>query len=151
FSSDDLATLDGGDQGRLVEELEGLVKKDLIVLERMSPTSGREYRFRHLLLRDAVYRAMPKELRAEVHEAFGTSLELRTGDRVTEYEEIVGYHLESAHGYRTELGIVDAATPELAARAAARFVSAGRRALDLADLHAGANLLRRAEALLSDA
>ena len=38
---------------------------------------GRTYRFRHLLIRDAAYDAIPKAARAELHERFGRWLEER--------------------------------------------------------------------------
>ena len=56
---------------------------------------------------------MPKELRAELHESSppGSSWPRRAG--VVEYEEILGYHLEQAYGYRTELAPVDDRRDEL--------------------------------------
>ena len=63
----------------------------------------RAFRFRHVLIRDAAYEAMPKEARAELHERYAAWLEQR-GRRAAEYEEILGYHLEQAYRYRAELG-----------------------------------------------
>ena len=40
------------------------------------------------------------------------------GERVGEYEEILGYHLEQAYRYRAELGLVDATNRALGERAA---------------------------------
>ena len=51
--------------------------------------------------------APPKKLRAELHERFADWLEQTAGERVPEYEEILGYHLEQAYRYREELGPVD--------------------------------------------
>src|SRR5205823_2277527 len=65
------------------------------------------YRFRHILIRDAAYRGLPKKARAELHEEYARWLEAKAGDRVTEYEEILGYHFEQAYRYRVELGLVD--------------------------------------------
>ena len=50
-------------------------------------------------------------------------------DRETQFEEILGYHLEQAYGYLTELGPLDAVSKELAVRAANKLGSAGRRAI----------------------
>ncbi len=99
------------------------------------------YRFKHILVRDAAYAATSKRLRASLHERLAGWVARRAGDRLAEYEEIVGYHLEQAHGYRAELGEADA---DLAARAAARLSAAGRRALWRGDERAAANLLERA-------
>ena len=41
----------------------------------------RTYSFHHILMRDAVYSAVPKERRARDHERFGAALERRSGDR----------------------------------------------------------------------
>jgi class 3 adenylate cyclase/tetratricopeptide (TPR) repeat protein len=102
------------------------------------------YRFKHILVRDAAYAATSKRLRASLHERLAGWVARRAGDRLVEYEEIVGYHLEQAHGYRAELGQADA---DLAARAAERLSAAGRRALWRGDERAAANLLERALAL----
>ncbi len=53
----------------------------------------------------------------------------------------MGYHLEQAARYHSELGEPDAA---LALRAGDRFVAAGQRALDREDVRAAAGLLERA-------
>jgi class 3 adenylate cyclase/tetratricopeptide (TPR) repeat protein len=98
------------------------------------------YRFKHILVRDAAYAATAKRLRASLHERFADWVERRAGDRLAEFEEIVGYHLEQAHRYQSELGAAD---PELAGRAAERLAAAGRRALWRGDERAAANLLER--------
>ena len=55
------------------------------------------FAFRHVLIRDAAYAAILKRRRAELHERFASWLEPVTGERITEYREIVGYHLERAY------------------------------------------------------
>ena len=62
------------------------------------------FRFRHILIRDAAYEGMPKKVRADLHERFADWLEESAGERASEYEEILGYHLEQAYRYREELG-----------------------------------------------
>jgi class 3 adenylate cyclase/tetratricopeptide (TPR) repeat protein len=122
--------------------LEELTRKEMI-----SPTAASvagallAYRFKHILLREAAYAATAKRLRASLHERFAEWLERRTGDRLAEYEEIVGYHLEQAHRYRAVLGEADV---ELGLRAGVRLAAAGRRALWRGDESAAANLLGRA-------
>src|SRR5207302_11413719 len=102
------------------------------------------FRFRHLLIRDAAYDALPKATRGDLHERFGTWLEERGVDLV-EVDEILGYHLEQAARYKGELGQSD---PALAERAGDRLAAAGRRALWRGDVRAAAELLERALALL---
>jgi DNA-binding SARP family transcriptional activator len=125
-----------------------LIHKELIRAGRAVFAGERGFRFRHLLIRDAAYDAIPKEARAELHERHAIWLEAKVGARLVEYEEIVGYHLERSFRYRLELGAVDAAAQELAGRAAARLGAAGRRAFARSDASAGVNLISRAAALL---
>ena len=127
--------------------LRSLVRKELIRAEP-GALGGRSYRFRHLLIRDAAYDAIAKQSRAELHERFGAWLERAAGDRATEYEEVVGYHLEQAYLCLVELGLADDAARALAREAARRLGSAGRRAFTLSDPTAGIKLISRAVALL---
>ena len=62
-----------------------------------------------MLIRDAAYRSLPKETRAELHERFA-GLARGHGRRrgLREFEEIVGYHLEQAYRFLAELGHADA-------------------------------------------
>jgi class 3 adenylate cyclase/tetratricopeptide (TPR) repeat protein len=131
------------------EELAGLTRKDLIRLTAGTLLVGEvAYRFKHILVREAAYRATTKRLRASLHERYADWLEQRVGGRVGEYHEILGYHVEQAYRYRVELGPVDEAARALATRAARHLDPAGRRANDRGDVHAAANLLGRAAALL---
>jgi hypothetical protein len=119
-----------------------LVRKDLIRPEPPTLAGEDAYRFRHLLIRDAAYDALPKATRAELHERFAAWLSER--GELTESDEILGYHLEQAHRYKAELGQAD---PQLGARAAERLADAGARALTREDVAAAANLLSRAASL----
>src|SRR5439155_2714722 len=125
------------------------VRKDRSRPERSESLSGEEtYRFRHILIRDAAYQAISKETRAELHEAFADWLGRITGDRVSEYEEILAYHLEQSYRYRADLGPVDDRATSVATRAAHLLGSSGRRAFARSDMPAAVNLLGRAVALL---
>jgi DNA-binding SARP family transcriptional activator len=128
--------------------LGSLLHKELIRPERPS-LGGRTYRFRHLLIRDAAYEAIPKEVRSGLHEHFGRWQESAAGERAVEYEEIVGYHLEQAYQYRVELEPTDDTARTLGREAAERLGSAGRRAFTRTDAPAGMNLISRAVSLLS--
>ncbi len=97
-----------------------LARKELIRPDRAEFAGEDAFRFRHLLIRDAAYQAMPKEQRAELHERFAEWLVRAAAERIAEYEEILGYHLEQAYRYRTELGTADERTRALARRAGDR-------------------------------
>lgn len=110
----------------------------------------RAFLFRHLLIRDVVYRGIAKRLRAELHERFAGWLEEKAGERTAELAEVIGYHFEQACFYRRELGSFDDEGEAIAQRAAARIEEAGLRALARGDLFAAINLLQRAVALRRD-
>ena len=74
------------------------------------------FRFRHMLIRDAAYERIPKELRSELHERFAGWLD----GRGEEFDEIVGYHLEQAYRYLAGLGPPGDRARALAERAAER-------------------------------
>jgi class 3 adenylate cyclase/tetratricopeptide (TPR) repeat protein len=107
------------------------------------------YRFHHILIRDTAYNALLKRARATLHERFVAWAEQvnRERDREQEFEEILGYHLEQAYRYRSELGPIDAEGRQIGTRAAERLGAAGRRAFARGDLPAATNLLARAAAL----
>jgi class 3 adenylate cyclase/tetratricopeptide (TPR) repeat protein len=109
-----------------------------------------DYRFHHILVRDAAYQGILKRARATLHEGFADWAEEvnRHRDRATEFEEILGYHLEQAYTYLDELGPLDDHGRELGRRGAAKLAAAGRRAFARGDMSAAANLLRRAAGLL---
>ena len=128
--------------------LRSLVRKELLRPERGVETAADLYRFRHVLIRDAAYEAIPKQLRSDLHERFAGWLQTWAGSRVEEYEEILGYHLEQAHRYLIELGPADEHARALSGRAGARLAVAGRRAAARGDMAASVGLLRRAARLL---
>jgi DNA-binding SARP family transcriptional activator/tetratricopeptide (TPR) repeat protein len=102
--------------------------------------------FRHVLVQDAVYRAAPKRLRADLHERYADRLDLQLPD-FADLDEFVGYHLEQAYRLRTELGEADRRTERLAEDGGRRLGEAGVRAIKRADMPASLALLRRATAL----
>ena len=127
--------------------LRELVRKGLVRPDASLPGRDDGFRFGHVLIRDVAYEAMPKEVRAELHERFPEWIEQHAGDRALELEEIAAYHLEQAHRYRSELGPADQRTRDLARRAAVLLGRAGGRALDRGDMPAAVTLLERALAL----
>jgi class 3 adenylate cyclase/tetratricopeptide (TPR) repeat protein len=135
------------EEPRLTPQLTALVRKELIRPERPLFAGEDAFRFRHLLMRDAAYEALPKAERAELHEQFADWLAEHGGELV-ELDELLGYHLEQAYRYRQELGQPDAHARGLAARAGERLKVAGSRAIDRNDFRAGLGLLERAAELL---
>jgi class 3 adenylate cyclase/tetratricopeptide (TPR) repeat protein len=129
--------------------LAALVRKELIRPFRASFAGEDAFRFRHVLIRDAAYDALPKQLRAELHERFAQWLEEVAGDRVAELEELVGYHLEQSYRHRLEVMQPDEHGSAVALRGGVRLASAGRRALAKGDTPAAVNLMERAAALLA--
>jgi DNA-binding SARP family transcriptional activator len=101
------------------------------------------YRFHHVLVRDVAYAAITKEVRSGLHERYATWLEQRQG-----VDEIVGYHFEQAHRYRSELRPGDPRLHPLAKAAGTHLATAGISGWKRADLRAAINLLGRATSLL---
>ena len=133
-------------EAQVTARLTALVRKELIRPEKAEFPGEDAFRFRHLLIRDAAYDALPKATRAGLHERFADWLE-ELGADLVELDEMLGYHLEQAFRYRRELGRPGGA---LADRAAAKLGAAGRRALDRGDMDGASNLLARAAALLEE-
>jgi class 3 adenylate cyclase len=125
-----------------------LVRKEMIRPDQPTYPDEEAFRFRHLLIRDAAYDSLPKETRAELHEAFADWLD--THAALVEQDEIVGYHLERAYRNRFELDSADPRLAELGRRASARLISAGRAAEARGDLGAMCGLRLRAAALLPE-
>jgi predicted ATPase len=131
----------------VAERLESVARKEIIRPDRSSPDILDAYRFRHILIRDAAYAALPKGERAELHERFADFQERAAGDRLTEYEEVIGYHLEQATHYRQGLGRDDERTRDLARRAAQLLGAAGIHAIQRGDALASNRLLERCRAM----
>ena len=118
----------------------------------MQPGPGRsshqEYSFRHNLIQEAVYRSIPKSLRAELHHRYADWLEVSVSNSFPARAEILGYHLEQSVRYRTELWPADPESAALSHRAAGHLETAGVAAHDRGDDVAAVNLLDRTAALL---
>jgi class 3 adenylate cyclase/tetratricopeptide (TPR) repeat protein len=127
------------------ERLGSLAAKHLI-REEHTPDEESDYRFDHLLIRDAAYAGILKRARADLHERVADWMAASVGR--SEREEVIGYHLEQACGYRREIGIVDDETLALVSRASTLLASAGQRAFTRGDLPAAIDLLRRAHDVL---
>jgi class 3 adenylate cyclase/tetratricopeptide (TPR) repeat protein len=142
------AIVDDDVRNQVPAHLTTLEQRQLV--RRQTDEEALEYRFAHLMIRDATYAGLLKRTRAHLHERFVAWADEanRAVDRATEFEEILGYHLEQAHRYLSELGPLDEHGVALGIDASGRLASAGRRAFVRGDMPATANLLRRAAAVL---
>jgi class 3 adenylate cyclase/tetratricopeptide (TPR) repeat protein len=131
------------EETEVTPRLAALVRRELVRPDRPQLPREDAYRFRHLLIRDAAYDALPKATRAVLHRRFAEWLE-EHGQSLAELDEILGYHLEQAARYLGELGRSD---PELALSAGGRLAAAGRRALWRGDRRSTAGLLERSLSL----
>ncbi|HEU4397773.1 MAG TPA: adenylate/guanylate cyclase domain-containing protein [Actinomycetota bacterium] len=131
-----------GVPARLLE----LTRKQLLSAA-VSALASEAFQFRHILIRDAAYEAMPKRRRAELHERFAVWLQATLGQRAAEYAEIIGYHYEQAVRLWTELGPRGEHAVELGVLAADQLGAGGGRAVARGDMRAAVNLLSRADSL----
>ena len=132
------------EEPQVTSRLAALVRKDLIRPDRPLLSGEDGFRFRHILIRDAAYDALPKAMRADLHERLASWLE-EHGAELVELDELIGFHLEQACGYRSELGTPDGT---LAAAARERLAAGGQRASRRQDYAAAMSLLERAAMLL---
>jgi class 3 adenylate cyclase/tetratricopeptide (TPR) repeat protein len=139
-----------GTREPLTSHLQTLVRKELIRPARSEFVGEDAFEFRHLLLRDAAYASVSKETRAGLHARFAEWLARVAERRLPEYDEILGYHFQQAHRYRSELGRRDEETEGLGRRAGGHLGRAGRRAFERGDAPAAINLLGRASELLPE-
>ena len=75
---------EAGAQAQVPLRLRTLVRKELIRPDRGALSDDEAYRFRHLLIRDAAYAALPKAVRADLHERFADWLQESLTDRLGE-------------------------------------------------------------------
>lgn len=132
FSEAGIAAFGVADE-RLTARVAEAVRADVLVTtDEESFGSGTSYRFRHSLIRDVVYRSIPKSVRWRMHDALGRWIEAASGDRAAEQEELIAFHAEQACWTALEIAEPGAA-------------SLGERAFPL--LLAGATRWRRAGVL----
>ena len=131
---------------RVRSELSTLAQKHLV--RRVEEGDEGVHRFHHIMIRDTAYDGILKRARADLHTRFVAWADLANRDRGVEFEEILGYHLEQAWTYLSELGPLDERGREIGQEGARRLSSAGRRAFTRGDIPGAASLLGRAAALL---
>jgi DNA-binding SARP family transcriptional activator len=151
FGSQELAELLPEEaRAPLRRHLQALADKGLVQPGPSPARAAEDYSFRHILIQQAVYRAIPKSLRADLHERHAGWLERHSGRLAGEHDELLGYHLEQAARYRGELAPGDEQVSALAGRAAGYLEAAGASAHTRGDALAAVNLLERAAALLPE-
>jgi DNA-binding SARP family transcriptional activator/class 3 adenylate cyclase len=129
---------------RVQMHLAGLIRKEIIRPHPATIAGDDAFSFRHVLIRDATYDALPKHARADLHGRLARWLEATT-EELVERDELAGWHLEQAVRYRRELGRpID---PALAVAAAEHLHVAARRARERSDTAAARKLLERGLAL----
>ena len=134
----------GALEDRSVARLVSLVRQELIRPDSSELPGEDAFRFAHALIREAAYRALPKQRRADVHERVARWTE----DRPGAHDATVGHHLAEAYRYRTELASAGAHEQALAGEAAERLADAADAASLRGDPEAAARLLEHAATLL---
>ena len=130
----------------VASELTTLAQKHLV--QRVEEGDESHHRFQHIMIRDTAYDGILKRARADLHERFVTWADQVNTDRGAEFEEILGYHLEQAWTYLSELGPLDERGRAIGEDGSRRLAAAGRRAFARGDVPAAETLLGRAAALL---
>jgi class 3 adenylate cyclase len=145
-----LQLADWRDRSELESHLGALVRKQIIEADGGRFGHRRTFSFKHILLRDVAYQGILKAQRADLHERYADWLEREAGERASEYQEILGHHLERAFRNLSELAPMDERRRELADRAAHYLGVSGTRALARGDIRPAVSLLERAVSLLSE-
>jgi class 3 adenylate cyclase/tetratricopeptide (TPR) repeat protein len=136
-----------GGEEQVTPRLAALVRKQLIRPDRAQLPGEDGFRFRHLLIRDAAYDALPKATRAALHASFARWLE-EHGQSLVELDEILAYHYDQACGYREELGLEP--DPELVNAARERLRATGMTASYRADYPVAVRAFTRVLELAGD-
>jgi predicted ATPase/DNA-binding SARP family transcriptional activator len=124
----------------VLRQLESLARRDLLGAAPAKRRVDAGFFFRHGLIRDAAYDALPKADRATLHEELARFIEHDPGQP----EEVLAFHLEQAYRYRVGLGRTGADVQRLAEQATTLLAAAGRRAYGRDDVPAAVALLERA-------
>src|SRR5262249_38231540 len=118
-------------EGRLVT----LVRKDLVRPDEPVFADDEAYRFRHLLIRDTAYDALPKAARANRGERCAGGPRGR-GGALGGGDETAGYPLERASRSRVGLGPLDAAAAAMGGGGGQHLAGSAARARHRGDVEA---------------
>lgn len=132
--------------GRVEDLLVQAARRDLVSeLDQRGVGGGRIWTFKHILIRDVAYDAIPKAERSRAHDQFGRWLESAAAERISEYADIVAYHAEQAFALAHELG--EPGLAELGERAYGQLLGSARKANRRGDRRAALAFYRRALAI----
>ncbi len=118
-----------------------LAELETAELVRPAEDDDHDFEFRHILVREVAYAALPLELRADLHARHAEWLDRERISAPRQREALVVYHLDQAHRARVALGL-DVADDAQAL--AVRTAALGRVFLEEGDAAAAARLLARA-------
>jgi predicted ATPase/DNA-binding SARP family transcriptional activator len=136
-----------GERDEVRARLEALARRELLGAGTTPRRGDAAFFFRHGLIRDAAYDALPKAQRAVLHEALAHFLELTPDHPASTHEEVLAFHLEQSYRYRVELGQGGEDVQRLGDQATSLLAAAGRRAYARDDVPAAVALLERAAEL----
>jgi tetratricopeptide (TPR) repeat protein len=145
FSAASVEELTGLD---VLPALAALGRRQLVQVAAEQAFEEETWAFRHVLIREAAYEAVPKRRRASFHEAFARRIVRLAESRGTQWDELAGYHLELAVRCLEEVGEAGASLERLRVEAGERLADAGLRAYERNDVAASASILERATRLL---
>ncbi|HEX6675525.1 MAG TPA: BTAD domain-containing putative transcriptional regulator [Actinomycetes bacterium] len=124
-----VAAIGGYDRAWLDECLRALTAKEFVHRAGRSTVAGeREYRFRHVLVREVAYGQLPRAARAGRHRRAAAWLESLAEERLEDRAEMLASHYQWALRFARAAGRVD---PELTERARLALRAAGERAVGL--------------------
>lgn len=129
--------------------LTSLSRKDLVRRHR-TPSAGESWSFRHGLIREAAYDALPKADRIRLHAALADHLSdpaIGAASAGREHEVFIAHHRTRAASFAAELAPADPHTRELADAAADATYDAVERVLELGDFSTAVALQREVLAL----
>ena len=132
-------------------EIEALVERSFLVRSRSALADQHQFRFSHVLMREAAYGLITKRRRAQLHEGLADWLEQRDDDGELGLAAAIGRHLADAHDYRAALGEPEAELAELARRATQQLARGSTDATEREDDRLAFDLLERARALAASA
>jgi len=132
--------------GLVEASLRRLAQREFIVEQPESIMAGeREFRFRHVLVRDVCYQRLPRRERAARHERTADWLEAQSPRQGTDLAEVLAHHRWTAHKIAQSLNLPVQTYAEAARRA---LYLAARRAYALHALDAARTHVARAISLL---
>ena len=108
-------------QREVTAEIGRLVERGFLVRTRSVIADEQQFRFAHVLMREAAYELLTKRRRADLHERLADWLE-QTSSSELDFDAAIGRHLAAAHDYGEELAFPQTELEELARRATGALI-----------------------------